>query len=183
MLLWFPQPRREPTMRLRYSGMPSDEAAAYRAGLPDANGQVPERRISDGDGVPCRHCLGNVEEGEPYLVLAYRPFPAPQPYAEIGPIFIHAKACEAYADERLPSRERNGSGRILRGYGNDDRIVYGTGIVVRNADIEANAQAILARPDVAYVHMRSAANNCFTLRIDRAVPTGEKYPPNNASSG
>ncbi|MDC9822814.1 DUF1203 domain-containing protein [Devosia sp. ZB163] len=157
-------------MTLLYSGMPSELAAAYRAGAPDANGQVPERRVSDGDGVPCRHCLGNVEAGEPYLVLAYRPFPAPQPYAEVGPVFIHAEACPAHVPEAgLPERERRArSGRILRGYGRDDRIVYGTGIVVANERIEAEAEAILARPDVAYVHMRSATNNCFTLRIDRA---------------
>jgi hypothetical protein len=158
-------------MTLLYSGMPSDLAAAYRAGAPDANGQAPERRISDGDGVPCRHCLENVAAGEPYLVLAYRPFPAPQPYAELGPIFLHAEACPAYAPAAgLPEREQRGrSGRILRGYGADDRIVYGTGIVVGNDGIEAAAAAILERPDVTYVHMRSATNNCFTLRIDRAT--------------
>jgi len=158
-------------MTLNYSGMPSDLAAAYRAGAPDANGQVPERRISDGDGVPCRHCLENVAAGAPYLVLAYRPFPAPQPYAELGPIFLHAEACPAYEPAAgLPEREqRSTSGRILRGYGADDRIVYGTGIVVANDGIEAAAEAILERPDVAYVHMRSATNNCFTLRIDRAT--------------
>ena len=158
-------------MTLRYSGMPSERAAAYRAGAPDANGQVPERRISDGNGVPCRHCLGNVEAGEPYLILAYRPFPAPQPYAELGPVFIHAEACPAYAPAAgLPPREKKArSGRILRGYGADDRIVYGTGIVVDNERIEAAAEAILVRSDVAYVHMRSATNNCFTLRIDRAT--------------
>lgn len=158
-------------MTLLYSGMPSDLAAAYRAGAPDANGQVPERRVSDGDGVPCRHCLKNVEAAEAYLVLGYRPFPAPQPYAEVGPVFIHADECPAYAPaEGLPERERRGrSGRILRGYGRDDRIVYGTGIVVGSDRIEAEAEAILERPDVAYVHMRSATNNCFTLRIDRAT--------------
>lgn len=158
-------------MPLLYSGMPTHLAAAYRAGAPDANGQAPERRISDGDGVPCRHCLENVAAGEPYLVLAYRPFPAPQPYAELGPIFLHAEACPAYDPAAgLPARERRGtSGRILRGYGADDRIVYGTGIVVGNDGIAAAAEAILERPDVAYVHMRSATNNCFTLRIDRAT--------------
>jgi hypothetical protein len=41
--------------------------------------------------------------------------------------------------------------------------------VVANEGIEAAAAAILERPDVAYVHMRSATNNCFTLRIDRAT--------------
>lgn len=158
-------------MTLLYSGMPSHLAAAYRGGAPDANGQVPERRVSDGDGVPCRHCLKNVEAGEAYLVLGYRPFPAPQPYAEVGPVFIHADDCPAYSPaEGLPERERRGrSGRILRGYGRDDRIVYGTGIVVGSDRIEAEAEAILERPDVAYVHMRSATNNCFTLRIDRAT--------------
>lgn len=156
-------------MSLHYSGMPSELAAAYRAGAPDANGQVPERRVSvDGDE-PCRHCLGTVAVGEAFLTLAYRPFPALQPYAELGPVFIHADACLAHDPAQgQPPRETRGSGRILRGYGADDRIVYGTGKVVANADIEAEAAAILRRTDVAYVHMRSATNNCFTLRIDRA---------------
>jgi hypothetical protein len=149
--------------------MPSALAVAYRAGAVDANGQAPERQISDGGGVPCRHSLGYVGAGEAYLVLGYRPFPAPQPYAEVGPVFIHAEDCPAYDPALgLPPRHRNGKGeQILRGYGTDDRIVYGTGIVVRERDAEAQAVAILARADVAYVHMRSATNNCFTLRIDR----------------
>jgi hypothetical protein len=157
-------------MTLRFSGMPSEVAAALRAGGPDANGQVPERRMSDGDGVPCRHCLGYVEEGAPYLVLGYRPFPEPQPYAEVGPVFIHADDCPAYEASRgLPPRHRNGNGsqQILRGYGTDNRIVYGTGVVVSPEAIEREAEAILSRAEVAYVHMRSATNNCYTLRIDR----------------
>jgi hypothetical protein len=150
--------------------MPSEMAAGYRAGMPDANGMAPERHVSVDGTEPCRHCLGTIGKGEAYLILAYRPFPALQAYAELGPVFIHAEACAAYDGEGLPVREqRAGSGRILRGYGYDDRIVYGTGVVVANAEIEAKATAILAREDVAYVHMRSAANNCFTLRVDREV--------------
>ena len=157
-------------MTLRFSGMPSALATAYRAGAPDANGQRPELKISAGDGVPCRHCLGYVAKDEPYLVLAYRPFPAPQPYAEIGPVFLHAEVCPSYVPAQgLPARHRTGkSAQILRGYSTDDRIVYGTGVVAAGpAEIEAKASAILARDDVAYVHMRSSTNNCFTLRIDR----------------
>jgi hypothetical protein len=151
--------------------MPSHLAAAYRAGAPDANGQAPERWVSVAGNEPCRHCLGTVTVGEAYLTLAYRPFEALQPYAELGPVFIHADACAAHDPALgLPARETKGSGRILRGYGADDRIVYGTGKVVANADIEAEAEAILRHPDVAYVHMRSATNNCFTLRIDREQP-------------
>ena len=155
-------------MTLTFSGMPSPLAAAYRAGVPDANGQAPERQISDGDGVPCRHCLGFVAAGEAYLVLAYRPFPAPQPYAETGPVFLHADACPAYAPEQgRPERLRPGGDVILRGYGADDRIVYGTGVVVGRGEVEQMAAAIFARDDVAYIHVRSSADNCFAMRIDR----------------
>ena len=153
---------------LKYSGMPTAVAEAYRAGVPDANGQAPERHISTEGGEPCRHCLGTIAAGEAYLVLGYRPFPAPQPYAETGPVFIHAEACAA-PDGDFPARERGGDRRILRGYGSNDRIVYGTGTVVTNREIEQVATKLLERADIAYLHMRSAANNCFTLRIDRAT--------------
>jgi hypothetical protein len=55
---------------------------------------------------------------------------------------------------------------IVRGYGADDRIVYGTGRVVPTAEIPDAAEALLARGDVAYVHVRSASNNCYQLRVD-----------------
>jgi hypothetical protein len=56
---------------------------------------------------------------------------------------------------------------ILRGYSADDRIVYGTGAVVPTGQIIAEAETRLADPRVAYVHVRSARNNCYQLRIDR----------------
>jgi Protein of unknown function (DUF1203) len=155
---------------LRYLAMPSAEAAAYRGGHADANGQTPEQHISPGGGMPCRHCLQNIAADEPYLILAYRPFPAPQPYAELGPIFLHARPCERYAQvTQAPSMFLARPGILLRGYGADDRIVYGTGQVVPGARIAEEAHAILARPDVAYVHARSASNNCFQCRIERGA--------------
>src|SRR5690606_28755477 len=75
---------------IRFVAMPTDQARAYQRGAPDAYGNPPERRISDGSGIPCRHCLQHVAAGQDYLTLAYRPFPALQPYAETGPIFLHA---------------------------------------------------------------------------------------------
>jgi hypothetical protein len=57
---------------------------------------------------------------------------------------------------------------IVRGYGADDRIVYGTGAVVPTPAIAEKAEALLARDDVAYVHVRSARNNCYQCRIDAA---------------
>jgi hypothetical protein len=57
---------------------------------------------------------------------------------------------------------------IVRGYGENDRIVYGTGAVTLTSDIPAYAAKLLDRPDIAYVHVRSARNNCYQCRIDRS---------------
>lgn len=151
---------------MRYVAISTDVVRGYQAGGPDANGQVPERKVSDGGGNPCRHCLRMIPEGAGMLVLAHRPFPAPQPYAEVGPIFLCADPCERGGGEALPEMLASPD-YIVRGYGPDDRIVYGTGGVVATGAIPARAEALFADPRVAYVHVRSARNNCYQLRIDR----------------
>ena len=103
---------------LRFVSMPTEQARAYWAGARDANGQTPERHVSTGGGVPCRHCQRHVGVGEPYLILGYRPFPEPQPYAELGPIFLHAEPCERYPEtDEVPPMLLAGSRWLLRGYG------------------------------------------------------------------
>ncbi len=146
----------------------TEQARAYQAGGPDAYGMVPERRVSDGDGVPCRHCLQMVPAGAPYLVLAYRPFSALQPYAETGPVFVCADPCAAAVPAADLPAILDSPSYILRGYGADNRIVYGTGRVVATGDLVAAAMALLARPQVDYAHVRSAANNCFQVAVHRA---------------
>lgn len=154
-------------MTIRFKALPTESVRALQRGGADAYGFVPERSVSDGDGVPCRHCLEQVGAGEEYLVLAYRPFPSLQPYAETGPIFLHARECErAKAGSDLPPMLTSPD-YIVRGYGADDRIVYGTGAVVPTAAIAVRAEALLEREDVAYLHVRSARNNCYQCRIER----------------
>lgn len=156
-------------MTIRFQALPTDAVRALQNGAPDAYGMRPERKISDGVGVPCRHCLANVEAGKPYLVLAYRPFPALQPYAETGPIFLHAEECPRAAETaELPELFTRTRDYIIRGYNADDRIVYGTGMVTETPEIVETVTTLLRRPDVAYVHMRSARNNCYQCRIELA---------------
>ena len=57
---------------------------------------------------------------------------------------------------------------LARGYGADERIVYGTGEVVALADLPVLAKALLTDARVAFVHVRSASNNCWQARIDAA---------------
>ncbi|MBB2796181.1 UNVERIFIED_ORG: hypothetical protein GGD58_005087 [Rhizobium pisi] len=153
---------------IRFAAMPTADARALWNGGRDAYDNPPETMTSDGDGNPCRHCLQNIEEGEEMLVLAYRPFPELQPYAETGPIFLHKQPCARYAaEEILPPVLTTSRDFIVRGYNANDRIVYGTGAVTAIADIPTYAETLLARPEIAYVHVRSARNNCFQCRIDK----------------
>jgi hypothetical protein len=154
---------------VRYVALPTNTARAYRNGAPDANGMAPECTVSDGGGNPCRHCLRFIPKGEDMLILAHRPFPAPQPYAESGPIFLCADDCPRWESDGIPPIfKRQGEERLVKGYSADDRIVYGLGKIVPVAEVPSRAGEVLADARVAYVHVRSATNNCFTCRIDSA---------------
>jgi hypothetical protein len=153
---------------IAFHAMPTADAEALWNGGVDAYGHRPETMISDGPGNPCRHCLQNIDKGEELLVFAYRPFPELQPYAETGPVFLHKVPCRQYeAEEILPPVLASSRDFIVRGYGDNNRIVYGTGAVTPTADIPAYAQELLTRPGIAYLHVRSARNNCYQCRIDR----------------
>jgi hypothetical protein len=153
-------------MTLSIEGIPTAEVERLRRGGPDANGQPALRRVAEGGANPCRHCLGLIADGGEKLVLAYRPFAALQPYAETGPIFLHAEACERYRSAELPPWFAFLDPAIVRGYGHDHWIRYDTGTVVRGRELAAACQAILGDPTVAYVHVRSKFN-CFQCRVDR----------------
>ncbi len=155
-------------MSIRFIALDEDVVATLRSGGLDANGQIPEVNRAESDGLPCRFCLSDIKIGEAYLTLAHRPFPALQPYAEVGPIFLHAEACRrGGGDGRLPEF-LDSPQYIVRGYGHNDRIVYGTGRVVATEAIPVAAEDLLARADISYVHVRSASNNCYHCRIERA---------------
>lgn len=153
-------------MTVIFSALPAAAVAAIRSGGRDAYGMIPEPRISDGSGFPCRHCLKPIAAGRPCLLLAWRPFPVAQPYAETGPVFLCADCARAPDGATLPAI-LDSPDYIIRGYDADHRIVAGTGRVVPTPAIPAEARATLADPRVCYLHVRSARNNCYQVRIDR----------------
>jgi len=153
-------------MRFRVRGISSDEVRQFREGGPDANGQAALRRVAQGGANPCRHCLQLIAEGDEMLVLAYRPFGLVQPYAETGPIFLHAQDCAHCEADRLPAWFAHLQPALVRGYDSEDWIKYETGAVVAGSELAAACENILADVDVAYVHIRSKFN-CFQCRVDR----------------
>lgn len=156
-------------MELIFEALDSALVRALRAGAPDAHGQPAERgAVSDGSGVPCRHCLRDTPAGQGYLILAHRPFPTPQPYAETGPIFLCAGDCTRWNGAGVPPILTTSPDYLLKGYTGDYRILYGTGRIVPRDEVAAYAARLLGDPRVVFTDVRSARNNCFQLRIRRA---------------
>lgn len=160
-------------MTLTYQPLSPAWVKSVRQGGADANGQPAERAVSDGAGNPCRHCLHDIPAGEEMLILAARPFPDPQPYAELGPIFLCAKDCAPYADAALPPVLNGRNACLMKAYRADNRIYYGTGRIIPPESVPAEAAALFEDDAVAYIDIRSATNNCFTFRITR---DGEQPP-------
>ncbi len=156
------------TRPVRFTALPSETTRALRAGAPDANGMAAERTVSDGNGNPCRHCLRDIPNGAAMLILAHRPFPALQPYAETGPVFLCADDCDRWEGDGLAPVLASRDAYLIKGYGADDRIAYGAGRIVPAAGLTEGAAALFDDPRVRYGHVRSATNNCYTCRIEPA---------------
>ncbi len=152
----------------RFMPIDTDLVRALQAGGPDANGQLAERGVSSGNMTPCRHCLTQITEGDPFLILSHRPFPEPQPYAEQGPIFLHVEHCPRYAARGDLPPMLDSECYLIRGYDDEHRIVYGSGRIVATAEIRDAATGMLTDRSISYLHVRSASNNCYLCRIDRA---------------
>lgn len=154
-------------MTLHFTPLDPNFVAQIRAGGPDAYGLPAERKISDGVGTPCRSCLHDVPKGQDMLVLAARPFATLQPYAETGPIFLCADPCTPWEGDGVPPILATSPDYLLKAYGADDRIIYGTGRVVAQKDVTEYAETLFADGRVVYIDVRSARNNCFQTRMRR----------------
>lgn len=70
---------------------------------------------------PLRCCLSLALEGVPIVLISYQPLDGPSPWAEVGPVFVHAHACDGYrTPDALPAALAVGP-RLLRTYHADGR--------------------------------------------------------------
>lgn len=151
----------------KFIALPTETAEAYRNGGPDAFGNPPERATSDGGGNPCRHCLRDIPKGHEMLILAHKPFKGTHPYTEVGPIFLCAQKCPQGGGINLPQILTTSPDYLVKGYSSNDRIVYGSGAIIQPSEIVQRLDEIFADPSVAYIHVRSARNNCYQARVER----------------
>jgi hypothetical protein len=115
---------------------------------------------------PCRHCLRVAPNGTSLIVFAYSPFSNKGPYAEVGPIFVHAGACERYATgDVFPSDYRD---RVLTLRGYNDLGTIETALLSAAGDPESSITELFADERVRFIHARSPAWGCFHFRLNRA---------------
>jgi hypothetical protein len=150
------------------SALPSDELRRIRiAGSDDfENPFCPE--VAKVGGSPLRCCLRESEPGERIALISYRPFPWPGPYAEVGPVFVHAEECGGYIET---SRYPEGFAKrrqLLRAYNHRHEI--SDAIQAINGDQTVQILSwLLARPEVDFVHSRNVEWGCYMFSARRRL--------------
>jgi len=141
------------------------EAIKY-SGTDDGGNCVFPARTAQG-GEPLRCCLKIARPGEQILLVAYRPFNKPSPYAETGPVFVHAESCAGYRRYDLYPDEFRGRPQVFRCYDTDGNIVGGR-FAEPTDDVEAVIEELFADPTVEYIHTRNVVYGCYMLELRRS---------------
>jgi hypothetical protein len=116
---------------------------------------------------PLRCCLRLAGEGESIALISYAPFATVSPWAEVGPVYVHAAACAGFTGDELPEQLRTGP-RILRTYRADETMDYEhVTLVPEGEDLEPALRKLFAEPEVATVHVRAMLTQCFTYTVKR----------------
>ncbi|GAA3892123.1 DUF1203 domain-containing protein [Saccharothrix violaceirubra] len=114
-------------------------------------------------GAPLRCCLRRAGEGEAVVLFRYSPTAGTGPYAELGPVFVHAEPCGGLdRDDVFPEAFRH-SPRVFRAYGPEGRIEGGR--VVEVGSLDAELARMLDDPAVVEVQVRSASHGCFLFAV------------------
>jgi hypothetical protein len=155
-------------MSFRISALPAAPFALLY-GLPDEelrrHGVV--RRIADRQpGFPCRVSLKDADVGDSVLLLNFEHQAADSPYRASHAIYVREGAREAHpAVDEVPAQLRS---RLLSVRAYDEAGMMVVADVVEGTAVEGVIDAMLARPEVAYLHLHNAKPGCYAARVDRA---------------
>ncbi len=132
----------------------------------DGHGNELRPFAATGEGEPLRCCLRYAEPAEPIALISYAPFARPSVWREVGPVYIHAQPCQGYSPTgKLPGQLAVGP-RVLRTYRSDATMNYAHNTVVaEKVELEPIIARLLREPDVATVHVRTLAPQCFLYAV------------------
>ncbi len=152
------------TSTLVFEPIPAGELDKIRAaGMDEAGNRLTPQPDPEG-GDPLRCCLRETRPGEQVLLIAYTPPGTAGAYAERGPVFIHADPCEGYTTpDRYPPGLSHRQ-QVVRAYDQDGQIADGI-LAGDGEQALAVIQQLLARPDVALVHLRNVGYGCYNFTV------------------
>jgi hypothetical protein len=127
------------------------------------------RRTADAKpGFPCRVSLADAEPGEEVILLHDEHHSAATPFRSGHAIYVRAAAVEADpAPGEVPPMLRS---RMLSLRGFDRHGMLKTADLADGAALEAPLEAMLAEPEVDYVHLHFAKAGCYAASAVRAEP-------------
>ncbi len=156
----------ETTRQLIVSAIDPERLAAVRAAGEDGHGNRLRPFAAEGEGEPLRCCLRYAEAGESIVLMSYAPFDFPSVWTEVGPVYVHADPCEGYATAGLLPGQLASGPRVLRTYRADHTMNYDHNTVITDqAALRPVIERLLAEPDVATVHVRTLAPQCFLYAV------------------
>ena len=158
---------RQPMSTFRVTAIPSEYLSRIRArGRDDFGNPLVAGVNQEVGGPPLRCCLREAEEGERIALIAYQPSTIGGPYAEVGPVFVHADACPGWTGTEYPESYHHRV-QLLRAYDQAGNQV--DNIVVEPGQAEAGITDLLARPEIAFLHSRNLLAGCWMFTVTRAA--------------
>ena len=148
---------------LQFVPIPKDIAASAREEMRD---RFSHSLTVTQASAPCRSCLRISKVPEDLILLSYRPLADKNPYAEIGPVFIHAHSCEAYSKRHIFPEDFLPRSLLVRAYDANGAIVDAA--LAGPGDAQRCAVAFLEDAKVQEIHVRSATYGCYFFRVIRA---------------
>lgn len=154
--------------RFRCVPIPTETAARWRATGRDDREQDLHRRVVDGPGFPCRHCLQLGEPGETMLLGSYD-LPHPRGvYWTPSPIFLHARDCARFdaVEEIAPIVLANGI-VSLRSYDAAELCLYDLGAISDGKEVAPLLDRAVADPRTRFINIHTARPGCLLTAVER----------------
>lgn len=149
-----------------FEPIPAATLQQLRATRLDEAGNRLEEQTDAHGGNPLRCCLRETAPGERVLLLAYTPPGTRGPYAERGPVFIHAEPCDGYLTPGQYPPGLSHRQQVVRGYDTEGRIA--DGILAEDGEHAMTViRELFTRPDVAIVHLRNVGYGCYNYAVRR----------------
>ncbi len=152
-------------MGFQILAIPPAELDGIRAAGRDVAGNGYRPKVDRAGGSPLRCCLRLSRPGEQVALIAYRPAGTAGAYAETGPVFVHAAACDGYpVDGGWPPEFRDRQ-QVLRAY--DERGRISDAVLVDGAEAEVGIEKLFGDPRILIVHSRNVLYGCYMFAVSR----------------